>query len=499
VGADGDAQRDYGRLNVSHSYIVTEQQQRLDLEMLPYDIWGTRAHVRMLHTIGVFQADELQQVLAALSQIESRVSAGTYQIDPDLGAQLTLEKEITELVGREIGGKVHTGRSRNDQVTTAQKLYFRDKMLQAQGDLLGFVGGLVALAEAHVVTVMPGYTHMQPAKPTSFGQWALAYADMFLRDVERLEQTFERHNTNPLGAAESYGSAWPLDRQLTADLMGFGSVQEIPLDAIATRGEMEAELLSSLSFVNLHLSKFAQDLLMLNTFEFGMVELGQGVAQRMGKVTGSSIMPQKKNPDVLELIRANASMVYGLLFQTLELLKSLPFGYNRDSRETKETATTALRRTQESLVQALNVAKTLCVNKERMREAVISNYSLATDLADYLASNFGLPYRTVYLVVGKAVDEAIGAGKAITELNVQGINAALQAETGKPVSLTREQLQEVLDPEKCLARRQHIGGAAPEQMATLIAKRRQQVEARRGWVEQQQGLLLRAREAAAQV
>lgn len=466
---------------MSNKYIVTEQQRQLDLEMVLYDVWGTRAHVVMLHKIGVLGAAELEQILAALVTIEIKVQDGHYQIDPDLGAQMTMEGEITEIVGQQVGGKVHTGRSRNDQVITAQKLFLRDKLLDVEKVLVRLARSLVELASVHIHTVMPGYTHMQPAKPTTFGQWCLAYTDMFLRDSERLEQTFDRHNTNPLGAAESYGTSWPLDRELTATILGFDRVQEIPLDAVGTRGEMEVEMLGDLSMINLHLSKMAQDLLLLSSFEFGMIELGQEIARQMDKVTGSSIMPQKKNPDVLELVRANASVVYSLLFQTLEVLKALPFGYNRDSRETKEAVVTGLRRSTDGLVQMERVIKSILIRKDRMRQAVIDNYSLATDLADYLASQFSIPYRFAYNAVGQLVKHAIHKGEKLSEVSIDEVNMIFQQETGGSLCITREQYDSALDPLACIERRVHIGGTAASQMTKLIEQRLSDIRQHELW------------------
>lgn len=479
---------------MNDTYIVTEEQRRLDLEMAPYDIWGTRAHVVMLARVGVLETGELAAILGALAVLEGRVAEGSYAIDPALGAQLTLEREITLLVGRDSGGKIHTGRSRNDQVSTAQRLWLRDRTLVVHAALCPVIEVLLTLAEAHILTVMPGYTHMQPAKPTTFGQWCLAYTDMLFRDAERLQQTFTRHNLSPLGAAESYGTSWPLDRALTAALLGFDGVQELPLDAIASRGEHEAELLSDLAFVNLHLSKLAQDLLLFNTFEFGMVTLGGNVAQRMGKVTGSSIMPQKKNPDVLELLRANASAVYARLFETLEVLKSLPFGYNRDSRESKATATEGLNRTLAGLNALAGLLATLEVNRERMRQAVLENYSLATDLADFLAQTYGLPYRAAYTSVGKVVNQAIEAGRKLHEIDAAQLVAAVQAETGILVPLTQADLSVVLDPAACLARRRHIGGAAEPEMRRLITTRRARLAELLAWREEREAHIASVRD-----
>jgi argininosuccinate lyase len=481
------------------TYIVTETQRRLDLTMVPYDIWGTRAHVTMLKAVGVLTGDELAQILDALAAIEAEVEVGDYAIDPSLGAQMTLEREITRRTGPAVGGKVHTGRSRNDQVLTAQRLFQRDQLLTTVGALLDALAPLLALAEAHVATVMPGYTHIQPAKPTTFGQWCLAYVDMFRRDVDRLQQTYRRFNVNPLGAAESYGTSWPLDRALTAQLLAFDGVQEIPLDAVATRGEMAAELLGDLALLNLHLSKLAQDLLLFNTFEFGMVELGETVAQRMGKVTGSSIMPQKKNPDVLELLRANASVVYARHFETLEVLKALPFGYNRDSRESKAAVTEGLKRTLDGLRQLPGLLESLIIDADRMRQAVVENYSLATDLADYLAQHFGLPYRSAYTVVGTLVKEAIAADCPLHAMDVARLQALARDVAGVEIALSQAAFEAVLEPERALAQRQHVGGAAPAEMARLIAARWAAMEQDRAWLTEREQAIAKARAQAVAV
>jgi argininosuccinate lyase len=461
--------------SASDSFVVTQAQQQADLEMAAYDLWGTRAHLRMLSGVGVVPADELQTLLAAMKTIEGQIESKTYQIDPSLGAQLTLEKGITEIVGPNLGGKVHTGRSRNDQVITAQRLHTRERLLEALEKLHDLLAALLTLAAEHVEMVMPGYTHMQPAKPTTVAHWCLAYVDMLWRDVERLEQTLERWDACPLGAAESYGTSWPLDRASTAELLGFARVQEVTADVTSSRGEQEAEILSDLAFVSLHLSKMAQDLLLYNTYEYGYVELGGAVAQRMGKVTGSSIMPQKKNPDVLELLRAHASRAFGLLLQTFEVLKALPLGYNRDGRETKETVLDGLATVESDVVQMTQVLLTLQFKPDRMREAVIKNYSLSTDLADYLAQRFGIPYRIAYQAVGRTVDQLIPNSIPLAE-GGETLAAVCEAMGLPQVKLTPQELAECLQPEVCLQRRTHIGGTASAETRRLIVARNAKLE-----------------------
>ncbi len=482
--------------SASDSFVVTHAQQQADLEMAAYDLWGTRAHVRMLSSVGVISADELQSLLAAMRVLDEQIETGAYQIDPTLGAQLTLEKEITAIVGPDIGGKVHTGRSRNDQVITAQRLYVRERLLNVEAKLHDLLAALLGLAAIHIETVMPGYTHMQPAKPTTAAHWCLTYVDMLWRDVERLDQTLARWDACPLGAAESYGTSWPLDRAYTARLLGFAGVQEVTADVTSSRGEQEAEVLSDLAIVSLHLSKMAQDLLLYNTHEYGYVELGRAVAQRMGKVTGSSIMPQKKNPDVLELLRAHASRLFGLLVQTFEVLKALPLGYNRDGRETKETVLAGLATVESDVAQMIQVLRALQFKPERMREAVLRNYSLSTDLADYLAQRFAIPYRAVYQAVGRTVDQLISDG--IPLIHGGETLATVCGAMGLPqVKLTPQELTDCLQPEACLQRRTHVGGTARTETQRLIEARSEKLEQHRAKVQATREALRLARASCA--
>jgi argininosuccinate lyase len=475
------------------SYIVSEGQKKADSIMAAYDTWATQAHVAGLGKVGIMNSEEVKVVLQALDQIKYEAEQGNFPLDPKLGAQLTLEKLVTDQVGKVAGGKIHTGRSRNDQVTVAQKLYVRDAVLVTVGLVQKLIDQLVTLAAEHIETVMPGYTHMQPAKPTTLGQWCLSYGDMLFRGIDRIEQTYKRHNTCPLGAAESYGTSWPLDRQYVAHLLAFDSVHEVPADAIGTRGEMEVELMFDFSLLMLHCSKIAQDVLFMVTFESSQVILGEDVAEQMGKLTGSSIMPQKKNPDVLELVRANTSIVYGQLWQGLEVLKALPMGYNRDTRETKELIMTSFQRTNETIEQLSSVFGSLYVNKERMSFLVKENYSLSTDLADYLAQKYNLPYRMLYTVVGKLVKKLVAEGKKLFE-TTPALLIEIATVDGLDLSVTQADIDEAIDPVKALSRRTHIGGAAMAQMQSMIAARKVMLAAVSQWVEEQQEKIGSAKE-----
>ena len=320
----------------SASFIVSATQVTLDTAMLEYDIWGTQAHVLMLQSVGIISAPVAFRICQALGDTARAARSGEFKIDPERGAQLSLERAVIERVGTDDGSRMHTARSRNDQVMVTEMLHLRERALTLASEACGLAAALLDLAAEHISTVMPGYTHMQPAKPTTFGQWALAYADAVLRGLLDLRHTWEEYDACPLGAVESYGTSWPIDRELTARLLGFGRVWEVPQDAIASRGLPQLAYMDVCKRLALTASKLGADLLLFTTWEYGYVQLGEAVAQRLHPITGSSVMAQKKNPDALELIRATGHEVVGLASMAAHLLAGLPMGYNRDTREIKE-------------------------------------------------------------------------------------------------------------------------------------------------------------------
>jgi argininosuccinate lyase len=454
------------------AWIASVEAESFDRILAEFDAYATQAHVLMLAKQDIIGADDAARALAALVEIEDICVEGEFRYEPGYGAQLTLEKMIVDRVGDHIGYQVHTGRSRNDQVLTAQKLAVRERLLPLLGQLAALVRAFIERAAEDRDVVMPGYTHMQPARPTTVGQWCAAYADMFARDFRRLRDAYERHNTSPLGAAESHGTTWPLDRTYTAELLGFARVDEIPLDAVSSRGESDADFLTGLSFVALHLSKLAEDLLLFNTWEYGYAVLGTGQAARMGRLTGSSIMPQKRNPDVLELLRGQASEIYSYVLHALDVLKALPSGYNRDSRDTKAPILRGLASISGSLAQAVLVIEGVEFNAEAMEEAVRANHCMATDLAEYLAQIHHVPFREMHGIVGRAVKAAIEQGRLVESL----IPMELQAEAlaiGQTLPVTVEEIAAGTDPRAALQRRGNIGGATAERMDAWIAGRRE--------------------------
>lgn len=477
----------------SAAFIVSPTQVALDTAMLEYDIWGTQAHVLMLQSAGIVTAQVAHRICTALGEIEQAARSGDFRIDPERGAQLSLERAVIERVGAEEGNRMHTARSRNDQVMVTEMLHLRERALALALEACVLANALLELAAQHVGTVMPGYTHMQPAKPTTFGQWALAYADAVLRGLLDLRYTWEEYDACPLGAVESYGTSWPIDRELTAQLLGFSRVWEVPQDAIASRGMPQLAYMDVCKRLALTASKLGADLLLFTTWEYGYVQLGEAVAQRLHPITGSSVMAQKKNPDALELVRATGHEVVGLAGMAAHLLAGLPMGYNRDTREVKEWSALCFDKTLLAISTLSITLSTLSVERERMLAAVKANYSSTTDLADAIAMITGVGYRQIYAIIGRLVDGLIEEGKPLHSLTADQIVQAAASSAGLTISLTDQQVQAALDPARAVFERKHIGGASPDEMARMLAARRVSLAAHLGWVEERHSAIGSAR------
>ncbi len=474
------------------NYIVSPTQQEIDLKMVPYDIWGTMAHVIMLQKTGILSLDKAAKILKALQEINIEDFGGDFKIDPQKGAQLTLEGKIVEKAGESAGLSAHTARSRNDQVMVTELLYLKEEYLNLTLGLVNLSAVLLDLASKHVSTVFPGYTHMQPAKPTTFAHWCLAYCDGIFRVVKYLQNAFELYDLCPLGAAESYGTSWPIDRDLAAKLLDFGGVWEVPQDAISSRGLPQLAVLDGLNQFGVIASKLATDLLLYSTFEYGLVIFGDQVSQRLHPITGSSIMAQKKNPDVLELVRSTAPQISGFHQIVTGILSALPSGYNRDSREVKEYIGLAIDKVNATIGVLGNVFITLTVNKEKALLLVLSNYSLTTDLADYLSQKSGQPYRLVYKIIGQVVDEAIKSSKPLTVLTSFEIQKVAKLH-GVSLEVTDSELKMLLNPEALLDKRKHVGGTSVSTTQKMIGARKEQVKNMEKWVVGQKDKFLKAK------
>lgn len=465
----------------SAAFIVSASQVQLDTAMLEYDVWGTRAHVLMLHHAGIVPPAAAAAICRALAEIECGVKASTFRIDPERGAQLSLERAVVELTGVEDGSRMHTARSRNDQVMVTEMLYLREQALTLASRTCGLVGALLNLAKRHIETVMPGYTHMQPAKPTTFGQWALAYADAVLRALEDLRHVWQKYDACPLGAVESYGTSWPIDRAFTAGLLGFERVWEVPQDVIGSRGLPQLAYLDVCKQLAISISKVAADLLLFTTWEYSYLRLGEAVAQRLHPITGSSVMPQKRNPDALELLRATGSEIVGLAGTAAHLLAGLPVGYNRDSRQIKEWSALGFEKTLVALSTLQITLSTISLDERRMYDAVRANYSSTTDLADLVAQTTGVGYRRVYSIVGGLVDTMLEVGRPLYTITAGEIEQAASS-TGLRIELSDAQVQQALDPALALARRNHTGGATRHEMERMLSSRSRVLNKHRTWI-----------------
>ena len=427
-----------------------------DHKLALFDIQGSRAHAQMLAACGIIAAQDLSDIQRGLAQIETEIIVGEFVWSLDLeDVHLNIEKRLTTLVG-DAGKRLHTGRSRNDQVATDVRLYLR----HAIDDLLVLVHALqralLDLAEPHTHTVMPGYTHLQVAQPISFAHHLMAYFEMLKRDAERLRDCRKRVNRLPLGAAALAGTSYPIQREMVAELLGFDGVCENSLDAVSDR-DFAIEFTACAALIMTHLSRCSEELILWMNPRFGFID----IADRF--CTGSSIMPQKKNPDVPELVRGKTGRVNGHLIALLTLMKGQPLAYNKDNQEDKEP----LFDTVETLTQTLRIYADLIagitVKPEAMRSAALQGYATATDLADYLVKK-GMPFRDAHEAVALAVRAAVQRGCDLSDIKL--------SELQQFSKLIAEDVYQVLTLEGSLASRNHIGGTAPNQVAAAIAQAR---------------------------
>jgi argininosuccinate lyase len=425
-----------------------------DQRLYRYDLAGSRAHARMLARVGVLTEDECRQILKGLDEIEVEIETGGFEWSVALeDVHMNIEARLTDRIGA-AGKKLHTGRSRNDQVATDIRLYLRDVIDHLQGELRRARMALAELAEREADTIMPGFTHLQVAQPVTFGHHLLAWQEMLRRDAERLADCRKRVNTMPLGSAALAGTSYPLDRAYTAELLGFDRVSCNSLDAVSDR-DFAIEFCACGSLIMMHLSRFAEEMVLWSSAQFGFVELPDRFC------TGSSIMPQKKNPDVPELLRGKTGRTYGHLMSLLTLMKSQPLAYNKDNQEDKEPLFDTVDTLEGSLRAFADMIPALQVNREAMRRSALQGFATATDLADYLVRK-GVPFRDAHEVVGKAVAEGVRSGRDLAEMGLdelRGFSAAIEAD-----------VFEVLTLDGSVAARNLLGGTAPAQVRLQAAE-----------------------------
>jgi argininosuccinate lyase len=428
-----------------------------DIALIEYDITGSQAHATMLAHSGIISSEEGSQLVAGLEQIRQEYRQGFFS--PSVDAEdihFAVERRLTEILG-DVGKKLHTGRSRNDQVGTDTRLYLRDQIRLIRQCLRQFQSVLLDLADQHVETLIPGYTHLQRAQPLSLAHHLLAYVEMTQRDWERLGDVYRRTNISPLGSGALAGTTFPIDRHYTAELLGFERVYANSLDGVSDR-DFAIEFLCAVSLVMIHLSRLSEEVILWASEEFNFVTLKDSCS------TGSSIMPQKKNPDVPELVRGKTGRVFGHLQAMLVLMKGLPLAYNKDLQEDKEALFDSVK-TVQACLEAMTILfqEGLEFQIPRLNAAVAEDFSNATDVADYLATK-GVPFREAYNLVGKVVKTSIAAKKLLKDLTLEEWRALHPA--------FEPDIYEAIAPRQVVAARNSYGGTGFEQVRQAIVTAR---------------------------
>ncbi len=428
-----------------------------DRKFYRQDIQGSMAHVRMLAKQNILTEEEKEQILEGLAGILEDVEKGTLEITDEYeDIHSFVEANLIDRIG-DAGKKLHTGRSRNDQVALDMKLYTRDEVLEIDALLKGLLETILRLMEENLDTYMPGFTHLQKAQPITFAHHAGAYFEMFKRDRQRLGDIYRRMNLCPLGSGALAGTTYPLDREYTAELLNFDGTTLNSMDSVADRDYL-IELLSALSTIMMHLSRFSEEIIIWNSNEYQFVELDDAYS------TGSSIMPQKKNPDIAELVRGKTGRVYGALISLLTTMKGIPLAYNKDMQEDKELTFDAIDTVKGCIALFNGMIGTMKLNRERMEGSAKNGFTNATDAADYLV-NHGIPFRDAHGIVGRLVLYCIEKNISLDEMTLEEYQAI------SPVF--QEDIYEAISLKTCVEKRTTIGAPGREAMSRVIEKNRE--------------------------
>ena len=427
---------------------------RFDQRMYRQDIKGSIAHAEMLGKCGIISMEDSLLIVKTLGEILADIEDGKveFMIDAE-DIHMNIETILIKRIG-DAGKRLHTGRSRNDQVALDIRMYLKDEIINIKNMLISLENTLLTLAKEHTDTIMPGYTHLQKAQPITLAHHTMAYFEMFKRDIMRLDDCYERCNIMPLGSGALAGTTYPLDREFVAEKLGFKDVTLNSLDGVSDR-DFVIELASALSIIIMHLSRYSEELILWNTNEFQFVEMDDSCS------TGSSIMPQKKNPDVAELIRGKTGRVYGDLMSILTTMKGIPLAYNKDMQEDKECIFDAIDTVELCIPVFEKMIATMKINKDRMYNGAGGGFTNATDAADYLVKK-GMPFREAHEVIGKMVIYAIESGKALSEFTME--------EFKNCSTIIEDDIYEAIDLKTCVEDRNIIGGPAKQAVMASIKK-----------------------------
>ena len=433
-----------------------------DQRMAAQDIQGSVAHAKMLARVGVLTDAERDQIIQGLAEIKDEIEKGEFNWSVELeDVHMNIEARLTQKIGI-TGKKLHTGRSRNDQVATDIRLYMRDEVDFLLEELTRLQQGILSLAEKEADTIMPGFTHLQTAQPVTFGHHLMAWNEMVQRDYERLLDCRKRINILPLGAAALAGTTYPIDRNMTAELLGFERPTYNSLDSVSDR-DFAIEFTSTAAIIMMHMSRWAEEMVLWVSAQFNFIYLPDRFC------TGSSIMPQKKNPDVPELVRGKTGRVYGHLMSLLTLMKSQCLAYNKDNQEDKEPLFDTVDTLKGSLRSFADMIPAIESRKEHMYEAARRGFSTATDLADYLVGQ-GVAFRDAHEIVGKAVGFGVEQGRDLSEMTLEELQGF--------GDMIKEDVFDVLTLEGSVAARDHIGGTAPAQVRAAVARAQAEIASR---------------------
>ena len=431
-----------------------------DCRMYKQDIRGSIAHATMLGKCGIISVQDAELICKTLGEILADLDAGTLEFDMNAeDIHMFVESELTSRIG-DVGKRLHTARSRNDQVALDLRLYLRDEIAELKALVVGLIEVICNKSEQHATDIMPGYTHLQRAQPVTLGHYLMAYAQMFARDARRLDDVAKNMNVLPLGSCALAGTTYPIDRFMVAELLGFDSVCQNSMDGVSDR-DYAIELLSSLSIMMMHLSRFSEEIILWSSSEFGFVDLDDAYS------TGSSIMPQKKNPDIAELVRGKTGRVYGDLTALLTVMKGIPLAYNKDMQEDKEAVFDALDTAKICLELFAAMLDTATFRVQTLRDAVSKGFINATDCADYMVKK-GLPFRSAYKVVGQLVAYCIANQKTLETLTLEEYKQA------DPIF--EQDVYGAIDPDTCVAGRACYGGPAPESVIEQIQSMRNSLQ-----------------------
>ncbi|HOQ37061.1 MAG TPA: argininosuccinate lyase [Acetivibrio sp.] len=425
---------------------------RFDSRMYKQDILGSIAHAKMLGKCNIIPEEDSILIQNTLKEILNDIEEGKVEFEIDAeDIHMNIEKILISRIG-DVGKRLHTGRSRNDQVALDIRMYLRDEIIEIKNMIVALEKTLIDIAKENLDTILPGYTHLQRAQPITFAHHMMAYFQMFKRDIERLNDCYKRINIMPLGSGALASTTYPLDRYMVAKELGFDEITENSLDAVGDR-DFAIELTSCLSLLMMHLSRFSEEIILWSSHEFSFIELDDAYS------TGSSIMPQKKNPDVAELVRGKTGRVYGSLMTLLTVMKSLPLAYNKDMQEDKEAVFDAVDTVKMCLPVFTKMIETMKVKKDEMYKAAQGGFTNATDMADYLVKK-GIPFRSAHEIIGKMVLYCIENNKAIDELNISEFKSFHEN--------IEEDVYEEISLSKCVSGRNLPGGPAKESVMKAI-------------------------------